>query len=229
MTREAAARLLGVSTGASAAEVRDAYRRAVKRDHADVGTRGEADAARVERMRRIVEARDVLLAPPPASGVLALQVAGPPAWRGGEIEISLPDNRVGVIDVPPAVMLGALLPVTIVGGGELRAQVMIIDASPWSRGLTLEDGFDMRAALEVSLHDVFVGASVRVPTPWGVGDVRLPAGSLAPVRLRGYGLRPEGREAGHLIFELKPMFPPADDAVVAMGLRPHRRPPRLVG
>ena len=54
--RRGAAKLLGVSPDASADEISDAFRRAVTQHHPDVG--GSA-----EQTQRILEARDVLLAP----------------------------------------------------------------------------------------------------------------------------------------------------------------------
>lgn len=53
-------RVLGVSSTATADEIRQAYRRAVHRDHAD---RNPDDGAASERMRAIVTARDVLCDP----------------------------------------------------------------------------------------------------------------------------------------------------------------------
>ncbi|MBZ5715020.1 J domain-containing protein [Nannocystis pusilla] len=53
-------RVLGVTPTASEAEIRQAFRRAVHRHHAD---RNPHDAAASERMRAIVAARDVLCEP----------------------------------------------------------------------------------------------------------------------------------------------------------------------
>ncbi|WAS98464.1 J domain-containing protein [Nannocystis punicea] len=53
-------RVLGVAPSASEAEIRQAFRRAVHRHHAD---RHPEDAAASERMRAIVTARDVLCDP----------------------------------------------------------------------------------------------------------------------------------------------------------------------
>ncbi|HEY8375176.1 MAG TPA: J domain-containing protein [Nannocystis sp.] len=52
--------VLGVAPTATPAEIRQAFRRAVHRHHAD---RHPGDAAAAERMRRIVAARDVLCDP----------------------------------------------------------------------------------------------------------------------------------------------------------------------
>ena len=66
--------------------------------------------------------------------------------------------------------------------------------------------------LPVAPWEAALGATVKVPTPSGRVDLRIPANSNqgSKLRLRGRGI--PGKTAGDMFVVLKVMLPPADDA-----------------
>jgi len=73
------------------------------------------------------------------------------------------------------------------------------------------DGRDIHLKLPVSPWEAALGATVKTPTPDGVVDLKVPAGSSggAKLRLKGRGI--PDKQPGDLYVELQIALPPADD------------------
>ena len=97
-------------------------------------------------------------------------------------------------------------------------------AGPGQSGdLYLEVGFNPHAHYRVDQRDVYLnlpvapweaalGATVKVPTPNGVIELKVPPGSLAGGRLRLKGRGIPGATPGDFYAVLQPVLPPADSA-----------------
>jgi curved DNA-binding protein len=72
------------------------------------------------------------------------------------------------------------------------------------------DGKDIYLNLPVAPWEAALGAKVKVPTPGGVVDLRLPANSSGGRKLRLQGRGLPGRSAGDLYVILKISLPPAE-------------------
>lgn len=72
------------------------------------------------------------------------------------------------------------------------------------------EGRDLYLDLPVAPWEAALGATVRVPTPEGSVDLRIPAGSQAGAKLRLKGRGMPSREPGDLYAVLKIVLPPAD-------------------
>ena len=72
------------------------------------------------------------------------------------------------------------------------------------------DGSDLRVSLPVTPWEAALGATVKVPTPTGPVDLKIPAGSSGGRRLRLKGRGLPARRAGDLYVQLQIALPPAD-------------------
>ncbi len=73
------------------------------------------------------------------------------------------------------------------------------------------DGGDVYLDLPVAPWEAALGATVKVPTPSGRVDLRIPANSNqgSKLRLKGRGI--PGKKPGDMIVALKVMLPPGKD------------------
>jgi curved DNA-binding protein len=72
------------------------------------------------------------------------------------------------------------------------------------------EGKDVFVELPVTPWEAALGATVKVPTPRGTVDLKVPPGSAAGRRLRLKGRGIPGNPAGDLYVVLKLVLPPAD-------------------
>lgn len=196
---------LGVSKGASAEDIKKAFRKLAKDLHPD---KNPGDKAAEDRFKRVTAAFDLL---------------GDPEKRAkydrGEIDADGREQFRG---------FGGAGPRT--GGGFEGFRGFGGDGGPGGRanfeGLDLDDlfgmfggqgrqrgardftarGQDVRATLEISLEDSILGATRRIQFSDGrMLDVTIPkgAGEGQVIRLRGQGAPGRGAEAGDALIELK--------------------------
>lgn len=202
-TRKARA-VLGVRAKAGDAELRAAFRKAVKAAHPD---RPGGDAA---RLREAVEAYGLLKAapesPPPAppapKPVIAdgIEISPALAASGGRAITRLGDGRRLALDLPPG-----LRPGDTVRAGETLLTVSV----KGSAGLTLR-GDDLWLTAELP-HQA--GGRLPLATPTGPKEIWVGRRDIARglVRLTGQGLPARGpHAAGDLIVTLKAPPPPTE-------------------
>lgn len=188
---------LGVARGASAAEIKSAYRKLAKQLHPDSNP---GDKAAEERFKRVTAAFDILgdagkkakfdrgeidadgreqfrgFSGRPGAG-------GSPFGQGG-------GARGAFEDVDLEEIFGGMF-----GGGAARG----------GRGFAAK-GQDVRATLEVTLEDSISGATRRIQFSDGrMLDVAIPkgAGDGQVIRLKGQGAPGRGGPAGDALIELK--------------------------
>ncbi len=94
------------------------------------------------------------------------------------------------------------------GGGEAGDLYLEVEFNPHS--LYRVDGRDVYLELPVAPWEAALGATVKVPTPAGAVDLKIPAGSNQgrKLRLKGRGL--PAREPGNMYIELEITIPAAD-------------------
>ena len=95
-------------------------------------------------------------------------------------------------------------------GGKRPAGDLYIEVSFAPHRLYRVEGRDLYMDLPVAPWEAALGASVRVPTPDGSVDLRIPAGSQGGAKLRLKGRGMPAREPGDLYAVLKIVLPPAD-------------------
>ncbi len=191
---------LGVARGASAAEIKSAFRKLAKQLHPDSNPN---DKAAEERFKRVTAAFDILgdaekkakfdrgeidadgreqfrgFSGRPGGGGMG----GSPFGQGGA--------RGAFEDVDLEEIFGGMF-----GGGAARGG---------GRGFTAK-GQDVRATLEISLEDSISGATRRIQFSDGrMLDVAIPkgAGDGQVIRLKGQGAPGRGGPAGDALIELK--------------------------
>ncbi len=131
-----------------------------------------------------------------AAGVVSLhertlQVGIPKGIRAGQQIRLAGQGSAGVGDGP---------------AGDLYLQVEFAPHARWR-----VDGRDLHFTLRVAPWEAALGAAVNVPTPNGIVEMNVPAGSQPgrKLRLRGRGI--PGSPAGDLYVLLELVLPPADD------------------
>jgi curved DNA-binding protein len=96
--------------------------------------------------------------------------------------------------------------------GRQPAGDLFIEVSFAPHRLYRVEGRDLFLDLPVAPWEAALGATVRVPTPEGSVDLRVPAGSQSGARLRLKGRGMPAREPGDLYAVLKIVLPPAESA-----------------
>lgn len=213
MTVAYACRLLGVSPGVAAGELRAAFRAAAKAAHPD---RPGGDA---ERFRLIVEAHHVLQRaaeadsaeprPEPArpepkphshrrpfGPAVQLSITPHQAANGGEIEHRTGEGR----------QLRILVPAGLRAGDRFRAEELDFEVIIRGDGVVIVRGDDLWVTVQVEPKVLTQGGRVPVDTPLGrrVVIVTKKAAAQGIVRLQGQGLPPRGRHRqGHLFVRLE--------------------------
>jgi len=208
MSPRRARELLGVSAGASAGDLRAAFRDACKAAHPD---RPGGDAA---RFRAVVEAYHILQRPapeakappprashshrpPPAAQPRMLTITPEQAVTGGEITSALPAGRPFMTTLPAGLRAGDRLRI-----GEAEFEVLVR-----GDGEVLVRGDDLWITVKVDPKLLAKGGRLTLTTPQGrrVVAITKKAGASGLVRLQGQGLPQRGRHRqGHLYLRLVP-------------------------
>ena len=94
------------------------------------------------------------------------------------------------------------------GGGEAGDLYLEVEFN--SRGRYRVDGADVYLDLPVAPWEAALGATVKVPTPAGAVDLKIPANSQAGKKLRLKGRGIPARQPGDLYVVLQIALPPAD-------------------
>ena len=189
---------LGVAKGASADEVKKAFRKLAKELHPD---KNPGDKVSEERFKRITAAFDLLgdaekrakydRGEIDADG--REQFRAPPGGggrSGGFGGFGGSGGRGGFEDIDLEELFGAF------GGGGRTA----------GRGFGGGKGQDVRATLDVSLEDAIAGTTRRIQFSDGrMLDVNIPKGASdgQVIRLKGQGAPGRGGQAGDALIELK--------------------------
>jgi curved DNA-binding protein len=211
MTLSEARALLGVKAGATAVEIRRAFRAKAKAVHPDRAG-GAAD-----EFRHIVGAYRLL--EPAAHSLERARQAGPPprrrtgelvispilAWGGGAIEHTTADGKT----------LRIRLPVGLRDGDILRAGAEKLAIVVESRGGMMVRGDDLWITVSVPARTLEEGGRVPVVTPIGrrILWVTKKAGERRLLRAPGLGLPARGRHPeGCLFVRLAPKSGPLDSA-----------------
>jgi len=96
------------------------------------------------------------------------------------------------------------------GGGEAGDLYLEVEFNP--RGHYRVDGADVLLDLPVTPWEAALGATVKVPTPAGPVDLKVPPNSQAGKKLRLKGRGIPARQPGDLYVVLQIVLPPADTA-----------------
>ncbi len=127
------------------------------------------------------------------------------------IESPTGDGRTLDVKVPPGMPDGGKLRLRGQGGpgtppGDILLTVRVKPHPRLSR-----EGNNLTMKVPVTAFEAYRGGPIDVPTPWGVVTLKLPRGSQngQVLRLRGYGVRPPGKEPGDLYVQLDVRLPEA--------------------
>ncbi len=95
-----------------------------------------------------------------------------------------------------------------VGGGQ--AGDLYLDVEFKKHPLYRLDGADISIDLPIAPWEAVLGATVKVPTPSGLVDVKIPAASAHGKKLRFKDKGLQGKTPGHFYVVLQVVLPPAD-------------------
>lgn len=96
------------------------------------------------------------------------------------------------------------------GDGKAGDLYLQVELNP--HGMYRVDGSDVYLDLPVAPWEAALGATVKVPTPSGRVDLRIPPNSNQGARLRLKGRGIPGKKPGDMIVVLKVVLPPVNDA-----------------
>jgi len=213
MSLKMAREVLGVTSEATPAEVRCAFRDAAKRAHPDAGGDEQAFRQVVEAYRRLQDPCDERSAQPsfrsrtPAEP--DLEISPRIALEGGDVDHLLPDGRMIRITAPPGLRSGDKVRA---GGAELCIYIRAEDG-------VLVRGNDVWMTVKVSPTMLKKGGRITLDTPLGRRSVWIDrkAAERGLVRLDDQGLPPKGRRPrGHLFLRLSAASGLADSAALAL-------------
>jgi len=212
MSLKMAREVLGVSSVATPAEVRAAFREAAKRAHPDTG--GDVGAFRqiVEAYQRLQDPLDEGLtksAPRPKALEPDLEITPALALDGGDVDHRMPDGSLIRITLPPGLRSGDLVRA---GGGELCVYIRATDG-------VIVRGDDVWVTVKVAPAVLKKGGRIGFETPLGrrTAWVDKKAAERGLVRLEGQGLPARGeRPRGHLFLRLAATQGVADSAALAL-------------
>lgn len=201
---------LGVSKGASADEIKKAFRKLAKELHPD---KNRGDASKDERFKRVTAAFDLLGDAEKRKKFDRgeIDADGREQFRGfpggghggpggpGGFGGAGPGGRAGFENIDLDELFGMF------GGGGAGRSAGGGAGGGQGRGFSSR-GQDVRATLEISLEDAIAGATRRIQFSDGrTLDVAIPKGAAdgQTIRLRGQGAPGRGAEAGDALIELK--------------------------
>ncbi len=197
MTLKMAREVLGVSSLATPAEVRRAFRAAAKRAHPDSG--GDEGVFRqvVDAYERLQDPLSEAAAPAerPRSSDPPLEITPFVALDGGEVDHPLPDGRIIRINLPPGLR----------SGDKVRAAGLKLSIYIRAEQGLLVRGNDVWMSVKVPPQAMKRGGRVTLETPLGqrIAWIDGRAMERGLLRLEGQGLPPRaGRPRGHLFLRL---------------------------
>jgi len=213
MTLKHAREVLGVSSAATPAEVRQAFREAAKRSHPDAG--GDEGAFRqvVAAFHRLQDPLDdrftVTPARPRATPDPDLEISPRLALEGGDVDHRMPDGQHIRITLPAGLRSGDKVRA---GGAELCVYIRAHDG-------VIVRGDDVWMTVKVAPAVLKKGGRIGLDTPLGRRSVWIDrkAAERGLVRVEGEGLPSRGRRpAGHLFVRLTAQQGVADSAALAL-------------
>lgn len=203
--------VLGVTSAATPAEVRQAFREAARRAHPDAG--GDAGAFRqvVDAYQRLQDPETFTAPPvrPRPSPDPDLEISPRLALEGGDVDHRFPDGRIIRISLPPGLRSGDKV---LAGGAELCVYIRAHDG-------VLVRGDDLWLTAKVSAATLKKGGRITLETPLGPRSVWIDrkAAERGLVRLEDEGLPARGRRPkGHMFIRLTAAPGLADSAAMAL-------------
>ncbi|HEX7884661.1 MAG TPA: DnaJ domain-containing protein [Phenylobacterium sp.] len=213
MTLKTAREILGVSSAATPAEVRQAFRDAAKRAHPDSG--GDEGAFRqvVDAYQRLQDPLGDRFVSPPvrprATPDPDLEISPRLALEGGDIDHRMPDGQLIRITLPRGLRSGDKVRAA---GAELAVYIRAMDG-------VLVRGDDLWMTAKVGPGLLKKGGRITVDTPLGPRSIWVDrkAAERGLVRVEGEGLPARGRRpAGCLFVRLSATPSLADSAALAL-------------
>lgn len=205
--------VLGVSSAATPAEVREAFRKAAKRAHPDTG--GDEGAFRqvLDAYQRLQDPLDPRFVQPPVRARATpdpdLEITPQLALEGGEVDHRMPDGQIIRITLPAGLRSGDKVRA---GGAELCVYIRAHDG-------VLVRGDDLWMTVKVPPSVLKKGGRISLETPLGRRNVWIDrkAAERGLVRVEGEGLPKRGRRpAGHMFVRLTAAAGLADSAALAL-------------
>lgn len=213
MSLKYAREVLGVTSAATPAEVRQAFREAAKRAHPDAG--GDEGAFRqvVDAFHRLQDPLDDRFTATPARPKSTpdpdLEISPLLALEGGEVDHRMPDGKLIRITLPPGLRSGDKVRA---GGAELCVYIRAQDG-------VIVRGDDLWMTVKVAPAVLKKGGRISLDTPIGRRSVWIDrkAAERGLVRVEDQGLPARGRRsAGHLFVRLTATQGMADSAALAL-------------
>lgn len=213
MTLKHAREVLGVTSAATPAEVRQAFREAAKRAHPDAG--GDEGAFRqvVDAFHRLQDPLDDRFTATPvrprATPDPDLEISPLLALEGGDVDHRLPDGKTIRITLPAGLRSGDKVRA---GGAELCVYIRAHDG-------VIVRGDDVWMTVKVAPATLKKGGRISLETPLGRRSVWIDkkAAERGLVRVEGEGLPARGRRAaGHLFVRLTAQQGVTDSAALAL-------------
>jgi curved DNA-binding protein len=213
MTLKHAREVLGVTSAATPAEVRQAFREAAKRAHPDAG--GDEGAFRqvVQAFHRLQDPLDDRFTATPvrprATPDPDLEISPALALEGGDVDHRMPDGRKIRISLPAGLRSGDKVRAD---GAELCVYIRAQDG-------VIVRGDDIWMTAKVAPGVLKKGGRISLDTPLGRRSVWIDkkAAERGLVRVEDQGLPARGRRAaGHLFVRLTVQQGVADSAALAL-------------
>jgi len=213
MTLKMAREILGVSSDATPAEVRKAFRAAAKRAHPDSGGSEGAFQQVMDAYQRLQDPLSDRFVQPPSRPRTTpdpdLEISPRLALEGGDVDHRMPDGQFIRITLPPGLRSGDKVRAA---GVELAVYIRAHDG-------VLVRGDDLWMTAKVAPGLLKKGGRITVETPLGRRSVWIDrkAAERGLVRVEDEGLPARGRRpAGHLFVRLSATPSLADSAALAL-------------
>jgi len=123
------------------------------------------------------------------------------------------DNRTLSVKIPKGIRESQIIRLAGQGSpgmGEGKAGDLLLEVQFRPHARFRVDGRDLRVELPVAPWEAALGARIKAPTPEGIVDLTIPAGSTAGRKLRLKGRGIPGKPEGDLYVVLQIALPPAD-------------------
>lgn len=138
------------------------------------------------------------------------------AVNGTKTQLTLPQGSTLDVQIPPGTRDGQTLRLRGlgepgIGGGPAGDALIDIVVRP--HPIYTREGNDIRLDVPITIREAVLGGTVRVPTPSGPVNLKLPPNSSSGkvFRLTGRGVRKRGGQAGDVYVTVKIVLPDAPD------------------